>query len=60
MAAIKAELATSGFSRVRVDFIELILSVAKAIEENPGTDIRSHDQIYDPIRQLVRMIPAPV
>jgi hypothetical protein len=40
--------------------MEQVFPVAKAIEENPWTDIGGYDQLDDAIGQPVRIVPAPV
>jgi hypothetical protein len=60
VATIKAELGTASLPRIFLDFMEQVLPVAKAIEDNPWTDIGRYDQLDDPIGQLVRIVPASV
>jgi hypothetical protein len=60
VATVKAELGTAGLPRVFLDFMEQVFPVAKAIEENPWTDIGGYDQLDDAIGQPVRIVPAPV
>ena len=60
VAAVQAELGTAGLARIFRDFMKLVLAIAKAVEENPRTDVRGHNQFDDPVRQLVGIVPAPV
>jgi len=60
VATLKAELGTPSLPRIFLDFMEQVLAVAKAIEENPWTDIGGYDQLDDAIGQFVRIVPAPV
>jgi hypothetical protein len=60
VATIKAELGSARPSCIFFDFVKQVFSLAKAIEDNPWADIGGYDQLDDPIRQLVRIVPAPV
>ncbi len=60
MAPIKAELGTASLPRIFLDFMEQVLPIAKAIEDNPWTDIGGYDQLDNAVGQLVRIVPAPV
>jgi hypothetical protein len=60
VAPVKAELGTAILARIFLDFMELVLAVAKAIEKNPRTDIGGYDQLDYPIGQLVHIVPASV
>jgi hypothetical protein len=60
VATIKAELGTPSLPRIFFDFMEQVLPVAKAIEDNPWTDIGGYDQLDDAIGQFARIVPASV
>ena len=60
MAAIKAKLGTARLTRILRDFMEQVLPVAKAVENNPRADIGGDDQVDHAIGQLVRIVPAPI
>ena len=60
VAPIQSELRTAGLPCILLDFMEQILSIAKAIEENPRTDVSGYDQFDDAVGQFVRIVPASV
>jgi len=60
MAALKAKLGTARLPRILRDIMEQILPVAKAVEDDPRTDIGGDDQVDHAMGQLVRIVPAPI
>ena len=60
VAPIKAKLRTADLARIRVDFMQQVPPVAKAVEENPWANIGGHNQLNLAIGQFVRVVPAAV
>src|SRR5579864_8463627 len=60
VAPIKAKRRTAGLARIRVDFMEQVLSIAKTVKENPGANIGGRNQLDYAVGQFVRIVPAAV